>query len=550
MSRMMLCVFVIISIISVISCGSDPASPETGVMNVSGAWQGTWESSNYPTSGPFSAAITQNGANISGTIDIPDIGFDDVQITGTVSSNSLAFGDVNDEIQFTGTIASDTASASGDYTNPGLSDQGTWTMERVSGSYISLADSVATPFQFFSGTDMAWAASRFWVPGSSSIYSVTPGTGAIDSIVAPGDYLSGITFDGTALIVADGPMGTSKMFRLDLLAPSVLMAPEESATQGLAYDGSDLWCLDGYGLRIYRMSLDGTVLGSFSCLGNLAQGLAFDGTDLWYGSFNSGSGNAYIYHVDTSGNLISSFESPSFMPGGLTCDGQSLWASDDGSDEIYELDYSGTLLSSFGCPNYGEDLAWDGTYLWLSCSDPVFSAQIYCMDRSGNIVDSIQCPGDDPCGLTYDGSDLWNADDMTGRIYRLDPDGGNFIQLPPFNLDYLAFDGTLFWANDAGQSLICGFDGTGTVSASFPYPCDDIGGLEWMDGSLWVLGRDMSSLSSAYRLDTGGTVIAEYSAMGSMPEPLGTACDGSSLWYLGRTPLAVYCKAYRTELND
>lgn len=132
----------------IISCGSDPTSPESGVMNIAGLWQGTWESTYYQTNGPFSTVFTQNGSELTGFIDIPYIGFDDIQIMGTVSSNGVTFGDVGDEIQFTGTIASDTASASGSYTIPGLSDEGTWTMERLSGSSISLVDSIATSFMF------------------------------------------------------------------------------------------------------------------------------------------------------------------------------------------------------------------------------------------------------------------------------------------------------------------------------------------------------------------------------------------------------------------
>ena len=62
----------------IISCGSDLTSPESGVMNVSGAWQGTWESTSYQTSGPFSALFSQNGSELTGFIDIPYIGFDDV----------------------------------------------------------------------------------------------------------------------------------------------------------------------------------------------------------------------------------------------------------------------------------------------------------------------------------------------------------------------------------------------------------------------------------------------------------------------------------------
>jgi len=541
----------VLIVLMAVSCGSDPTSPGTWVMDVAGVWQGTWQSDVYPTSGSVSAEFTQDGSNISGTIDIPEIGFDDVQLTGTITENSLAFGDINETIQFSGTVAADTASASGSYANPGADDQGTWTMERVSGSGIILADSIAIPFQFMFATDMAFAGSRFWMPGPSShIYSVGSATGAIDSIVAPGDHLSGITWDGNDLIVADGTMGTGKMFRMDIESPSVLMAPGESAAEGLAFDGTDLWCLDWSAVCIYRMDMDGTVLGSFPCMGDIPQGLAFDGTDLWYSSFSSGSGSTDIYQVDTDGNLISSFEAPSFMSGGLTHDGQSIWYCDGGSDIIYELDHSGAVLSSFGCPDGGRELAWDGTNLWLACTDQVSASWLYCIDTSGNVLDSFEGPGESSCGLAFDGSHLWNADTKTDRIYRLNTDGDNFLQLPPFEFDYLAFDGTLFWADDNGQSQISGFDEDGTVSVTFPYPCDEVGGLEWMDGSLWVFENEMSALSSAYRLNTDGSVIEEYEAMGYLPEPLGMASDGSSLWYLGRSPLSPGNWIYRTVLMD
>lgn len=426
----------------IISCGSDPTSPETGVMNVSGAWQGTWESTSFQTSGSFSALFSQNGSELTGFIEIPYIGFDNVPITGTVSSNSVAFGDVGDEIQFTGTISSDTASASGSYTNPGLSDEGTWTMERLSGSIITLVDSIQVPSMVF-GSDITWAASKFWILASPYIYSVDPSTGALDSIVAPGSYLWGITYDGTSLIVSEDNWGAGRIFKLDPVTNSILMSPDESATGGLAYDGSSFWCLDGYALRIYRMNGEGTILGSFSCLGDFASGLAFDGTDLWYSSF-SGSSSRTIYQVDTDGNLISSFEAPSFMSGGLTFDGQSLWYSDNSGDVVYELDMDGTVLSSFDSPDDGNDLAWDGTHLWLACGFLSSSCQIYCMDRSGSVVASIECPGEQPGGLTYDGTYLWNADVKKGLIFRLDTEGGNINQLPPFEFDYLAFEGKMY----------------------------------------------------------------------------------------------------------
>jgi hypothetical protein len=39
-------------------------------------------------------------------------------------------------------------------------------------------------------------------------------------------------------------------------------------------------------------------------------------------------------------------------------------------------------------------------------------------------VSSIPLPGLQPCGLAWDGEAWWNADGMTHRVYRLDPEDG------------------------------------------------------------------------------------------------------------------------------
>lgn len=554
MSRVIPILFcTIITIFLVTSCGDDTSSPEnggSGPMNVSGVWHGTWTSTDEGSNGPFMVVFDQNGSTLSGSVDIPDINFHDAPLTGTVNQDHFTFGDVDGVIQFTGTINSDTTSASGQYEYPALDDEGTWTMTRGSGSFITLTDSLDLPSTYF-GSDIVWADSRIWILApSDQIHIVDPATGILDSVTTPGSYPSGIAYDGIHLFVSDGPWGTSKMYLVDPVVPSILMSPGDGSIDGLASDGSHIWCLDDdpFDPCIYQLNASGGTIGSFSCLGSSVKGLTYDGTDLWYGSFESGETS--IYRVDTNGTLLSSFGAPSFMPGGLTFDGESLWLSSGWDDPIYQLSTDGTVLSSFSPPDdQGQDLAWDGTHLWFACGD-ISPGQnlIYCMDRSGSVVSSIECPGNSPGGLTYDGSHLWSADNQTKRIYRLDTDGGNFFPLPPFEFQYLTYDGTQFWADVSYENRISRFDDTGTVTASFDSPCEDIGGLTWMNGSLWIFGKEWFALSSIYQMNADGVILAQYDSFGELPEPFGVANDGDSLWYLGRVGIGVSFKLYTVEL--
>jgi hypothetical protein len=93
--------------------------------DASGTWEGTWSSTSYGISGSFTAKITQTGTNLSGTIDVPDVGIIDTELKGTASGESMIFGDINDRITFTGT-RSGSNNASGTYTYPGMSDSGSW----------------------------------------------------------------------------------------------------------------------------------------------------------------------------------------------------------------------------------------------------------------------------------------------------------------------------------------------------------------------------------------------------------------------------------------
>jgi len=96
------------------------------IPNVAGTWNGNWQSSQYGLSGTFSATVQQQGATLSGTLTVPEISMNDASLTGTVTSNSMTFGDINGLITFTGAVNSSGSSASGTYTYSALNDSGTW----------------------------------------------------------------------------------------------------------------------------------------------------------------------------------------------------------------------------------------------------------------------------------------------------------------------------------------------------------------------------------------------------------------------------------------
>ncbi|MFZ5571797.1 MAG: hypothetical protein ACOZF0_15460 [Thermodesulfobacteriota bacterium] len=103
---------------------------QAGQWDASGWWQGSWASGLFGIKGGFTAAITQQGATLTGTINVPDIGIENEPLKGTASGSSIVFGDVNDRIIFSGEL-SGTTTAAGTYRYPGILDSGTWNAVRT-----------------------------------------------------------------------------------------------------------------------------------------------------------------------------------------------------------------------------------------------------------------------------------------------------------------------------------------------------------------------------------------------------------------------------------
>jgi hypothetical protein len=152
-------------------------------------------------------------------------------------------------------------------------------------------------------------------------------------------------------------------------------------------------------------------------------------------------------------------------------------------------------------------------------------------DPSGDIEQSFASQGASPSGLTWDGTNLWNADFNSNTNYKLDPSDGSLISsftspTGGTNASDLAWDGTNLW--QAGwDGFIYKIDPSdGTTLDTLAGPTTSLSGLTW-DGTNLRLASSGTDL--IYRVDpSDGTVLDSFASPG--PVPRGLAWDGTNLW--------------------
>ena len=104
---------------------------------------------------------------------------------------------------------------------------------------------------------------------------------------------------------------------------------------------------------------------------------------------------------------------------------------DDGSNEIplksNKSEVNINILKTIPAPGLGDSrgLTWDGVNLWFAEDD---SKLIFKIDTaSGAVLDSFPTPGLSYTeGLAWDGMAIWHAE-YNGRMYKIDPSNGAYL---------------------------------------------------------------------------------------------------------------------------
>ncbi len=198
---------------------------------------------------------------------------------------------------------------------------------------------------------------------------------------APGAFCTGMTYDGSALWVAD--YKADKLFKVDPKSGKVLHSVPSPGfwPMGLAWDGEALWNVDKERDQIYKVSpKDGTILRAVDSPCSKPEGLCWDGKTLWVGDEK----NQKIMKIDLNdGTAVKTLQAPAKSCTGLCFDGTYLWSSDRTQDEIYMIDPdSGDVLVFCDAPApYARGLAFDGKQLWVVDHQ---EDKIYRIIRQGN----------------------------------------------------------------------------------------------------------------------------------------------------------------------
>jgi transglutaminase-like putative cysteine protease/sugar lactone lactonase YvrE len=195
----------------------------------------------------------------------------------------------------------------------------------------------------------------------------------VESYSTPGDYPTGLTFDGENLWLADRE--TNKIYMISSKNGRRVRRIETPGfwPAGLTWDGEALWCSDvkgglplseNYEGKIYRIDLKtSTVLKTLQAPCKSPRGLAWDGKYLWCSDNTS---DELICFSPDDGTTIKSFKSPAGNPQGLSYDGKYIWISDSGTDEIYMVDPETgcVIIIADASGPYIRDIAFDGEFLW------------------------------------------------------------------------------------------------------------------------------------------------------------------------------------------
>ncbi len=212
-----------------------------------------------------------------------------------------------------------------------------------------------------------------------------------------------------------------------------------------------------------------------------------------------------------------------------------------GSDgPVPEYSGAGDVLRSIPAPGTGDPrgLTFDGTDLWVADND---TKTMYRLDPvTGAILSSFPTPGLSYAeGVAWDGTFLWHAE-YDGNLYQFLPNGTlvGTGSAPTSKPTGLTWDGTYLWTADYQADMIYQFDTSGAVVHSFPSPTPNPWGVAWCSGSLWT----SASVDNMYIKvnPTTGAVIESFPAPAGA-WPLGQDCQSANLlWSVGNHNNLIY----------
>lgn len=199
-------------------------------------------------------------------------------------------------------------------------------------------------------------------------------------------------------------------------------------TEGLTFDGSNLWSCDVYSDYIYKHNMDATlsVAKTYASPGTSPTGLAWDGTNIW--SCDGTAHKIYKHNMDITLSVAATYEMPEDECKSITFFNGNLWSCDGVHAKIYKHNMDATLsiAATYNSPtSTPHGLAFDGTYLWC-CSDSL--DEIYklsigstlTVEKTYTSADGVPTPlcYGLACSIISGNKYIWACEYRNNKIYK------------------------------------------------------------------------------------------------------------------------------------
>ncbi len=160
--------------------------------------------------------------------------------------------------------------------------------------------------------------------------------------------------------------------------------------------------------------------------------------------------------------------------------------------------------------------------------------------KVGDIQKVIKTPGPCPTGLTFDGKNLWLADNFTDKIYKINPESGKVLKSfdsPGHHPEGLAWDGKYLWHIDSGEKYMYLLDPeTGRALSILESNSSNPRDLAWDGKYVWTVDYRRDILIKVSPED--GMMVQNFPSPAR--EPAGLAYDGKYLWVTDRSEDRIY----------
>ena len=245
--------------------------------------------------------------------------------------------------------------------------------------------------------------------------------------------------------------------------------------------------------------------------------------------------------INSAENLITLEDGRVYLKGGVTETDTTTYP-----DATAGLAYTGTTFSTAGQISYESDIAWDGTYLYVS--ERGSSGAVYRYNTSGvyqNVSWSVASQDNEMQGMVCVGSDFYLCGSQYHKVYKYNSSGvfqSDFsVVSQGSHPNAIAYDGTYLWVLSNGEQRVYKYTTAGVYqNVSFSVAAQDTNchGLTWDGTQFWFCGRNSDAL---YSYTAAGVFTGFTFALNSQgTSPYGVVWDGSALWTVDDSSSAAF----------